>query len=482
MATIDSIIELYTVFLGRTVTATETNYWLNSAAAISNLAPGATQADKENFAIKQISISFSTSTEYKSHGKSHHDFVKYVYKNAFNVEPDTATLQTYVSKLDSGEIKESDMALNVIGMAKLSPKGKLHLDHKTQYSKYFVNTYANVTIKIMGFALEKFNLITDDPKTLDDAKMSTDTLANDATAPVFSKATVDGKTVVLSYTDASPLATNIDKTAFLVHSNKTVVDISTAVVNAEAKTITLTLSTAVTKTDAVDVSYFAPPADKTTDNKAVQDAVGNDAALLNQVSVTNNTGTASTTTSTDSINPISGTSGVDTLTGTANADAITGAGSADVLTGNAGADKFIYTATSGSSLMTEVGSALGTNATTAPSLSNVEKITDFVSGTDKIQLAVAFANSVNGTNSTTYSATTSTGLATTDFVTVASTGLTADAGNARFYFNSTSNVLYFDASGDTAIDSTGAYTAGATDDFAVLQLTGTIASDDFAFA
>jgi Ca2+-binding RTX toxin-like protein len=173
---------------------------------------------------------------------------------------------------------------------------------------------------------------------------------------------------------------------------------------------------------------------------------------------------------------------VDTLTGTANADSIIGAGSADKLTGGASADTFIYKAISITDLMNEVGSALGVNATTAPSLTTVDTITDFISGTDKIQLSVALANSVNGTNSTVYTATTTSGLLAADFVATTATGLAADAGNARFYVNTANNVLYFDNAGDTVIDANNAYTAGATDDFAVLQLTGAVTGTDFVFA
>lgn len=66
---------------------------------------------------------------------------------------------------------------------------------------------------------------------------------------------------------------------------------------------------------------------------------------------------------------INGTNGRDTLTGGAGNDTITGGLSADVITGGAGADTFVYTR------MSDAG----------------DRITDFVPGTDRIQLAAALA-------------------------------------------------------------------------------------------
>jgi hypothetical protein len=505
---------------------------------LANTAPVTT--DQTGYALKIVASSFSSSVEYKNFfpAPDHSKEVKHAFKNAFNYDPDAATLQTYVSKLDAGTITVADMTVDVIGTAKLTPNGKLHLDNKTAFSNYFINIYPQTTVHEIEISTTQFTSITHDPKTLETAKTGVVALAADNTAPVFANASVNGKNLVLAYNDVSPLSTTVAKNAFLVHANKSVADITDAVVDAAANTITLTLANAVSKTDAVDVSYFAAPANPSLSNVAIQDIAGNDAIFLNQHAVVNNTGSTapvaptapvdptaplppvsptaptaptapvdptapppvsptapvpptapvnptaptSPTAPTAPVNALTGTSGVDTLTGTANADSIIGAGSADKLTGGASADTFIYKAISITDLMNEVGSALGVNATTAPSLTAVETITDFISGTDKIQLSVALANSVNGTNSTVYTATTTTGLLAADFVATTATGLAADAGNARFYVNTANNVLYFDKADDTVINANNAYTAGAADDFAVLQLTGAVIGTDFVFA
>jgi hypothetical protein len=71
---------------------------------------------------------------------------------------------------------------------------------------------------------------------------------------------------------------------------------------------------------------------------------------------------------------LSGTSGANTVIGGAGNDKITGGGGSDVLVGGAGADTFIFK----------------TVPDSAPSLSDV--ITDFLAGTDKIDLSVLDAN------------------------------------------------------------------------------------------
>lgn len=67
---------------------------------------------------------------------------------------------------------------------------------------------------------------------------------------------------------------------------------------------------------------------------------------------------------------LQGTAGRDTLTGTAGDDRITGGDSSDVLTGGAGADVFVYTGTRDAQ----------------------DRITDFVPGTDRIDLAALLAS------------------------------------------------------------------------------------------
>ncbi|WP_265707123.1 SwmB domain-containing protein [Verminephrobacter aporrectodeae] len=116
----------------------------------------------------------------------------------------------------------------------------------------------------------------------------------DTTPPVFSSAAVRGNQLVISYAEAGTLdATALPGNAgFTVSTTGTAITVSSAVVNGAAKTVTLTLSRAVTQTETVKVSYTKPES-----GAVVQDAAGNDAANLSDRAVTNNTpsGTADTT-------------------------------------------------------------------------------------------------------------------------------------------------------------------------------------------
>ncbi|MCW8176851.1 hypothetical protein D8B25_16185, partial [Verminephrobacter aporrectodeae subsp. tuberculatae] len=116
----------------------------------------------------------------------------------------------------------------------------------------------------------------------------------DTTPPEFNSATVRGNQLVISYAEAGTLdATALAGNAgFTVSTTGTAITVSSAVVNATDKTVTLTLSRAVTQTETVKVSYTKPAS-----GAVVQDAAGNDAANLSEQAVTNNTpsGTADTT-------------------------------------------------------------------------------------------------------------------------------------------------------------------------------------------
>lgn len=108
-------------------------------------------------------------------------------------------------------------------------------------------------------------------------------IPGDAAGPVFGYATVNGTSLVMTYTDASNLdVTNVPPTTAFAVSGNTVTNVA---VNATTKTVTLTLGTAVTAGQAVTVSYTDPTADN--DVAALQDAAGNDAATLAATSVTN---------------------------------------------------------------------------------------------------------------------------------------------------------------------------------------------------
>ena len=103
----------------------------------------------------------------------------------------------------------------------------------------------------------------------------------DTTAPALSSATVNGATLVLTYSETLDGASTPATSAFAV----TVADSSVAVNNVAVSgaAVTLTLSTAAAHGDTVSLDY-TPPA-----SGAIQDAAGNDAASLSGQSVTNDT-------------------------------------------------------------------------------------------------------------------------------------------------------------------------------------------------
>jgi len=111
----------------------------------------------------------------------------------------------------------------------------------------------------------------------------------DPTAPVFTSATVNGSTLVLTYTDAGALdAVNAASPGAFTVMVGVVPNVVTAVaVNAASRTVTLTLTTQVANGQVVTVAYADPTG--ANDASAIQDAAGNDAATLAATAVTNNT-------------------------------------------------------------------------------------------------------------------------------------------------------------------------------------------------
>ncbi|MCW8200526.1 hypothetical protein D8B23_19490 [Verminephrobacter aporrectodeae subsp. tuberculatae] len=110
--------------------------------------------------------------------------------------------------------------------------------------------------------------------------------AADTTPPEFSSATVNGNQLVISYTEANTLdPAALARTSFTVSSDlSTDLTVTDAVVNATAKTVTLTLNHDVARVETVRVSYTKPAS-----GAVVQDAAGNDAANFSNKAVTNNT-------------------------------------------------------------------------------------------------------------------------------------------------------------------------------------------------
>jgi Ca2+-binding RTX toxin-like protein len=114
---------------------------------------------------------------------------------------------------------------------------------------------------------------------------------------------------------------------------------------------------------------------------------------------------------------IVGSKAADTLVGGAGADVITGGAGSDQLTGGAGADQFKFDQ--------------------APGTANLDTITDFVSGTDKLMLSVKIFKAI-GTKAG----------AVTSAQFVQGAGLTTGQDTTdRLVFNTSNSTLYYDADG-----------------------------------
>jgi Ca2+-binding RTX toxin-like protein len=118
------------------------------------------------------------------------------------------------------------------------------------------------------------------------------------------------------------------------------------------------------------------------------------------------------------INILSGLAGNDTLNGGAGSDTLIGGAGNDTLTGGNGADRFVFN--------------FAPNATT-----NKDTITDFTSGTDKIQLSKAVLTALGSTLGA---------LATGQFWSGAGVIVGHD-GDDRIVYNTTTGALYYDADG-----------------------------------
>ena len=115
------------------------------------------------------------------------------------------------------------------------------------------------------------------------------TYAIDTAAPVFISAAVNGRTLVLSYAESGTLdGVNIPAAQdFDVRVGAAANAVTAVSVDAVAKTVTLTLATAIVHGNVVTLTYNDPTSEN--DLGAIQDAAGNDAASLVAVTVTNNT-------------------------------------------------------------------------------------------------------------------------------------------------------------------------------------------------
>ena len=157
--------------------------------------------------------------------------------------------------------------------------------------------------------------------------------------PVFDSAVVTGNSLVISYTEATTLdSTHIPAAStYEVKVGGVTTAVSHVVVDAQAKTATLTLSTAVTAGQAVTVAYTDPTTGD--DSNALQNAAGADAGSFLATTVTNNTVVPPVV-----VPPVSGgititaPVGGGTLQGTAQGDTFNGSAFKDVIYTAGGAD------------------------------------------------------------------------------------------------------------------------------------------------
>ena len=119
----------------------------------------------------------------------------------------------------------------------------------------------------------------------------------DITAPMFSTATVDGTSLVITFDEALAAAASLANDAFEVKktssSTESTVTLSSTSPAISGATVTLTLATAVVSTDTeVKVRYTKPDSGS---NNTLVDANGNEVATFPDEPVTNNTGAAAAT-------------------------------------------------------------------------------------------------------------------------------------------------------------------------------------------
>ena len=108
-------------------------------------------------------------------------------------------------------------------------------------------------------------------------------ITDDTTAPTFSRAAVNGKTLTVTFSENLDTGSKPMSDAFKVVVNATTRDVAPGVVDISGKTVTLTLASAVLHTDGVFVRYVKPS------SNPLQDAAGNPVATFSNKVATNNT-------------------------------------------------------------------------------------------------------------------------------------------------------------------------------------------------
>jgi S-layer protein len=289
-----------------------------------------------------------------------------------------------------------------------------------------------------------------------------------------------GIATIASFTAAGAETLNISAPDATAAGGAAVKHVFTALTAADATSInvtgnnglTITAATGSTKVTSFDASAVAGNgAADTAANLAVTYASLNTTATA-AVSIKGGAG--------DDV--LSGNAGIDTIVGNAGIDNITGGANQDVLTGGAGADRFHY----------------GLKATTTGAAGvNVDKITDFVAGTDKIVIdasTVAGAQLLGVTFDLT-DATATMAAAVADATTVASisdvytalaayTGLTASAADGSAVVAQVYTFANGAAAGTYLVinDSTAGFQAANDIVINITGLSGTLAATDIIYA
>jgi hypothetical protein len=174
---------------------------------------------------------------------------------------------------------------------------------------------------------------------------------------------------------------------------------------------------------------------------------------------------------------LSSLAGNDTINGGDGTDSINGGIGADSLTGGAGVDTFRYVA----------AVALAGDAANA-GVANVDRITDFVAGTDKFSFAVGadeYLTGLNLTAATVFALNTAQTIATAADVTAVFAGITAITASSNAIVQGAVITVSAGAAAGTYLyvnDNTGAVAAAEDQLINITGITGTLAATDFLFA
>lgn len=220
-------------------------------------------------------------------GLSNQDIVASFYLNVLGRTADAEGLAFWTAKLNAPGATPSTVIMQMIGIvADYSGTDPAGLVSQTLFNnRVTVGQHYGTTGGDIAGATDILKGVTVKASTVTAA--ITQINSEFTAAPVLISAKVNGAALVLTYDDASPLdAAHLPHFTFFGST----VDgqsrrVASVVADAVARTVTLSLESAVATGQVVKVRY----ADATTgnDSQAIQDASGNDAASLNFVDVLN---------------------------------------------------------------------------------------------------------------------------------------------------------------------------------------------------